>query len=451
MKRIIFIIVGLVAVFFAGVYLLYQPQEDVFPETTVINGIDVSGMKIEDAEKKLSDSRADRDFSFVYKGKSYSVPMDSLKFDMSEADSIMPGLSHLEKFRYFLHLENDFEIRMPPEDTGEFLRQVSELAFCDNEGKEKSKDAYVDLSDFEFRVVKEEVGTEVDPEAVRDIALSHIGKGVFEAELTDNDIIKQPEIRLGTEEFDNRLQYCEDNLGFRLEYEVNGQNEVIIPQVLDEMVRYRKKGPKFNDERIKEYVKDLAGRCNEYNKEYDFTTHSGKTITVSGVTFGKFLDQESMVSELKDALKSQTSQKLELRWAQSKYSNGEGIGDSYIETSISGQHVWCYVNGKCVVDCDCVTGAPGHDTARGVFIVQYVTGPTTLRGNNDDGSTYESPVNCFVPFYGGQGFHGSNGWRSQWGGDIYKTSGSHGCVNCPDAAAKKIADTVSAGFPVVIY
>ena len=86
-----------------------------------------------------------------------------------------------------------------------------------------------------------------------------------------------------------------------------------------------------------------------------------------------------------------------------------------------------------------------------MFTVQYVTGPTTLRGSNDDGSKYESPVNCFIPFYGGQGFHGSNGWRSKWGGDIYKTSGSHGCVNCPDAAAKKIADNVSAGYPVVIY
>ena len=74
-----------------------------------------------------------------------------------------------------------------------------------------------------------------------------------------------------------------------------------------------------------------------------------------------------------------------------------------------------------------------------------------MRGYNGDGTKYASPVNCFMPFYGGQGLHGSNGWRSQWGGEIYKTAGSHGCVNCPDAAARKMADTVSAGYPVVIY
>ena len=75
----------------------------------------------------------------------------------------------------------------------------------------------------------------------------------------------------------------------------------------------------------------------------------------------------------------------------------------------------------------------------------------TLRGENDDGTKYASPVNCFMPFYGDEGIHGSNNWRSEWGGNIYKTNGSHGCVNLPKKVAKKIFENVRAGIAIIIY
>ncbi len=36
-------------------------------------------------------------------------------------------------------------------------------------------------------------------------------------------------------------------------------------------------------------------------------------------------------------------------------------------------------------------------------------------------------------------------------GDIYKTNGSHGCINTPLEAAKTIYETVSVGTPVIVY
>ena len=56
-----------------------------------------------------------------------------------------------------------------------------------------------------------------------------------------------------------------------------------------------------------------------------------------------------------------------------------------------------------------------------------------------------------------------NGWRAaignlaevapgkMIGGDIYKTNGSHGCVNLPKDKAAEIYDLVEIGTPVVIY
>ena len=46
--------------------------------------------------------------------------------------------------------------------------------------------------------------------------------------------------------------------------------------------------------------------------------------------------------------------------------------------------------------------------------------------------------------------HDAN-WRSSFGGTIYKTSGSHGCINLPPAVAKTIYENISQGMPVLCY
>ena len=449
-KRIILSIIVIIALALYAVYFLYTPSADKFPDKTSINGIDVSGLSLKQAEKKMAEDWNSKSFSFNYKGETGEVPMKDLTFDIPiEPILKSPDLYH--KFRILLGRENSYKVQMWPDKSEEFLVQIADLPMCSTEGKIPTKDAYVDLSDFEFRIVKEKIGTEVDPHVVMNIARCKIADGEFFAELTDKQVIRQPKITADSEQIAKRQKYCKDNLSFKVEYDIGGEPEVIKPAILDEMVTYTSKGPEFDDQRIEAYVKDLAGRFNEYGETYSFTASSGNVIQVQGVTFGKFLDQEGMVSDLKEVLEAQEPADLEVKWAQTKYNDTAGIGNSYIEVSIEDQHVWCYKDGECVVECDCVTGAPGHDTARGVFTIQYVTGPTVLRGDNGDGSRYESPVNCFMPFYNGQGLHGSNGWRVRWGGEIYKTNGSHGCVNCPDNAARAMADIVSSGYPVVIY
>lgn len=55
-----------------------------------------------------------------------------------------------------------------------------------------------------------------------------------------------------------------------------------------------------------------------------------------------------------------------------------------------------------------------------------------------------------MPFNNGIGMHDAK-WRSSFGGAIYKTSGSHGCINLPPSVAKTIFDNISAGTPVICY
>ena len=66
------------------------------------------------------------------------------------------------------------------------------------------------------------------------------------------------------------------------------------------------------------------------------------------------------------------------------------------------------------------------------------------------GETYSSPVKFWMPFNGNIGMHDAS-WRSQFGGDIYVTGGSHGCVNLPRKKAEEIFDVIEKGEAVVVY
>ena len=59
-------------------------------------------------------------------------------------------------------------------------------------------------------------------------------------------------------------------------------------------------------------------------------------------------------------------------------------------------------------------------------------------------------MDYWLPFNDGCGIHDAS-WRSQYGGTIYKTNGSHGCVNTPHDAAGKIFEVMKIGYPVVVY
>ena len=66
------------------------------------------------------------------------------------------------------------------------------------------------------------------------------------------------------------------------------------------------------------------------------------------------------------------------------------------------------------------------------------------------GTDYASFVNYWIAFKGHSfGFHDAS-WRSKFGGTIYKTNGSHGCVNMPYSKVKQLYNMVAIGIPVYI-
>jgi lipoprotein-anchoring transpeptidase ErfK/SrfK len=100
-----------------------------------------------------------------------------------------------------------------------------------------------------------------------------------------------------------------------------------------------------------------------------------------------------------------------------------------------------------------VTGNPnkGNGTpSGGVWAIDAKKSPATLGTMATMG--YSSDVTYWMPFNGNVGLHDADGWRhGKYGGSIYKTNGSHGCVNLPYSAAETIYATMEIGSPVIVY
>ncbi|MBR5766382.1 MAG: L,D-transpeptidase, partial [Lachnospiraceae bacterium] len=96
---------------------------------------------------------------------------------------------------------------------------------------------------------------------------------------------------------------------------------------------------------------------------------------------------------------------------------------------------------------DVVTGnlRRGNGTPEKLCYVYFKQKNRTLRGAN-----YATFVYYWMAVTGHIGIHDAT-WRSKFGGEIYKTDGSHGCINIPKNMAAQLYDIVEVGTPCVLY
>lgn len=127
--------------------------------------------------------------------------------------------------------------------------------------------------------------------------------------------------------------------------------------------------------------------------------------------------------------------------------SNDGVGDTYIDVNIDEQMVYVIKDGEIDYSTECVTGsvASGHDTPTGTYYVSWKTTDWTMR-------TYDSFVNYWMPIDDstGVGLHDAT-WRSSFGGSIYRSNGSHGCINLPLDAARYIYNNTEVGIPVIVH
>lgn len=203
---------------------------------------------------------------------------------------------------------------------------------------------------------------------------------------------------------------------------------------------------------VTNFVASLAEEYDTYGKEREFQSTRGDVVTVKGVTYGTEIDQKAEVSYLLEKLSS-ASQTEEVQYHIPAYKR-EGIvrgrndiGDTYIEIDMTEQMMYYYEAGELMLETEVVTGNTGRrwGTPEGVNYVYNKQKNRILRGKG-----YASPVKYWMPVKGSIGIHDAS-WRNKFGGTIYQTNGSHGCINTPSEKMAELYEMVEIGTPVILF
>lgn len=435
---------------------MYAYSASHFPQNTTINGIDCSGLTKEETVTKLSDQWNKKSLEVkegdqvmgTLSGFDFTYDIEKQVDEIMEPGILQPQLKKAVKSREPLKVQMNVK-----EATPTFLKQVEGLGFLDATYTTETKNAYVDKSNTDFKIVKEVYGDNIDKDRFTKEMLKNIADGQFEVEYKKSDYYAVPTILSDSEKLVAEQEYCKKYLVQKITYQFHTGEVAITPAELDSMLTVSDKGDvSVNKKGVEAYVNKMANERDTVGRARNFTTSGGSTITVSGGNYGYLIDRGGETTALIADLEKGKDVTREPKYSRRPYVSGANeIGSSYIEVTISGQKLWLYKDGKQVLSTSIVTGnvARGKGTPTGIYSISYLDRDTVLRGPDWDGSTYESPVSYWMPFNGGIGFHDAT-WRSQFGGDIYSSNGSHGCVNMPPNAAATLFNNIRSGFPVVV-
>lgn len=130
---------------------------------------------------------------------------------------------------------------------------------------------------------------------------------------------------------------------------------------------------------------------------------------------------------------------------------------SYIDVNLSSQKATYYSgSGSVLWSSSIVSGnsSEGRSTPTGTYQINSKATDQTLVGSDEDGDgepDYKSHVSYWMPFIGNSvGLHDAT-WRGSFGGSIYESNGSHGCVNLPYGKAQELYGMVPVGTTVRVH
>lgn len=203
-----------------------------------------------------------------------------------------------------------------------------------------------------------------------------------------------------------------------------------------------------DEKKIEEFVDRLADEYDTVGGIRYFKATRGETVEVKGGVYGNRIDREAEKKYLKQAFADKREEMHVPAYIQEGWQQGrDDIGDTYIEVDMGEQMMYYYLDGKLELETPVVTGNTGRrmGTPEGV---NYVYGKARNRVLSGPG--YKSHVNFWMPVKGNIGIHDA-AWRNEYGGEIYKNAGSHGCINTPYEAMSELYDMVEIGTPVVMF
>ena len=432
-----------------------------------VSGLDVSRLTAEQAEEKIISSFENRTVVFQENDQQvYSTTLKNLGYSLNK-DALLEKLNKLQKQReenrkLFPKEENvDLEYQIKQDEEQE--KQALNLSNFGDKERKASIDASIsyDKEKKEFILTKQKQGNEIDEDKLLTTVDTTLDAAFDTAFLGDaitvpvNKHVYVSPLVTATEDMQNKV----DNLNAQLAkyrkttvtYTFGSETVVLDSDTIDSWLKAEGETLSVDEEAVKTYISDLANKYNTIYVPRAFHTSTGTDITIEGNEYGYRIDQDGELAQLLEDLKSGTAVTRDPIYSKTGYQrNGtDDLAGSYIEVSLDAQHLWLYKDGNLVTETDIVSGKPvkGRETYRGAWPIAYKASPYNLTSAEYG---YNVKVNYWMPFVYGQGLHDAT-WQSSFGGNRYKTNGSHGCINLPKDQAATIYNTIDAGYPIIIY
>ena len=446
---------GILLVAAGGVYVgMSQKYKTRFFPNTQINGVDASGKTAAEVQELIAEGVNGYTLTIDERNnQTETIAGTDIKLHAEFDGSLEKMVATQNPFAWLWHMkQEEYTIgTMVAYDDAALESQIRNLSCLDPEKAVEPVNAKISeyVSGQGYSIEPEQEGTAVEAEKLTQAVTGAIENLQDHLSLEEADVYKKPTVLKDDASLAEQLDKMNKYAKMSVTYQFGDSTETLNgDQIHAWLIANADGSVSVDSSKVSEYVSEMAKAHNTSNKAKTLKTSYGSTIQVSGGTYGWKINQAAETEALAAIIASGESTTREPEYSQKAASHGANdYGDTYVEINLTGQHLFFYKEGKLVVESDFVSGnlAKGWGTPAGSYPLAYKQKNAVLKGEN-----YRTPVNYWMPFNNGIGMHDAK-WRSSFGGTIYKTGGSHGCINLPPSVAKTIFDNISAGTPVICY
>nr|WP_312290806.1 L,D-transpeptidase/peptidoglycan binding protein [Clostridium chromiireducens] len=326
---------------------------------------------------------------------------------------------------------------------------INKLSCFDSDKINEPKNPTFDYGSEGYKVISEVPGNKINKDKLYDNIVNAILKGKTVLDLDSMNCYENPKYTADSKEVIDTKDLLNKYSSSKITYTFGDKTEVLDGSTINKWLKINEDYEiTFDEKEIKSYLDKLSSSYNTVGKTRDFVTSLGASVKVSGGDYGWIINKDEETKDLIAIVKEGKTVTKEPKYMQTAIVHGKNdIGNTYVEINMSQQHLWYYKNGTLITEGNVVTGNISNNcgTPTGIYKLKYKERDAILKGQG-----YSSPVNFWMPFNEGIGIHDAS-WRSEFGGNIYRTNGSHGCVNAPYNLASTIFNNIDEGSPVICY
>ncbi len=428
-----------------------------FLRGTVINGRDVSDIKVNEFITSLENSASSYTLTVMNKDE-VTDTINGSDIELKISDE---GKTNIENI-----CSSQNKIMWPKGFLGDKYEYTADkLAECNKDALTsivmtskgynlpqtiQNEAASLKYKDGKYQVASPTNGDKIDKEAYTARVEEYVSELKEEMVIQNADVYVKAE---NAETDEQAMKTACDNAnriieGCKISIKMGDTNEDITADVMNGIINLDDNyNVTLNESTINSYVEGLGKKYNNMGMTRTFRTAHGTDVQVKGGDYGCSINTKNLSREINSAIFSKKPLDTAVKLTKNVLSGtGAEIGKTYIEVDLTNQYLYMFVDGKKVKECPVVTGLPGAKaTPQGTYMLKNKLMDVPLVGDN-----YVTPVKYWMPFNGGIGLHDAV-WQSSFGGELYKSRGSHGCVNLMMKDAGDIYKYAVVKMPVICY